>query len=281
MNYINEQKMKSKGLIKLVYIKINESVNITDRVGQIGRNNVGSKMIIIKYNNTKDIDIYFPDTNYTVYNRAYKDFLRGQVSSLYDKTILGVGYFGVGKYKSNMNIINRRKGETTKAYRCWINMLHRCYDDKIHKKRPTYIGCTVCEEWHNFQVFAEWYEENFYQVDEEEMHLDKDILVKGDKIYSPDTCIFVPIRINSLFRTNTSSNLPQGVSAQLLKYRVECRDDNFNNIKLGIFKTIEEAFDIYKKYKESVFKIVADKYINKVPLKLYNAMYNYHVEIND
>lgn len=261
--------------LSLTYKKLNESVKVTNRIGQIGINNFGSKMTIIKYNNTKDIDIYFPDTNYTAYNREYKDFMKGRVSSLYDKTILGFGCFGVGEYKSGIN------SKTTIQYRCWRNMLNRCYDYKLQENRPTYIGCTISEEWLNFQNFAQWYDNNYYEIEGQEMHLDKDILVKGNKIYSPDTCVFVPVRINSLFKTNNASNLPLGISQLLLKYRVDSRNEDFTNTYLGTFKTIEEAFKVYKKHKENVIKLIADKYKNKIPQKLYDAMYRYEVEITD
>ena len=61
------------------------------------------------------------------------------------------------------------------------------------------MDCSVYEGWHNFQNFAKWYEDNYYEIEEEQMHLDKDILVKGNKVYSPDTCVFVPETINGLF----------------------------------------------------------------------------------
>jgi len=258
----------------LAYAKINESVKVADRVGQIGVNNFGSKMMIIKYNNTKDIDIYFPDTNYTVYNREYKDFMKGMANSLYDKTVCGVGYLGVGKYKSGRN------SKTTSQYRCWTNMLHRCYDEKLHKKRPTYIGCTVCNEWLNFQNFGQWYDENYYEIDGEEMHLDKDILIKGNKIYSPETCVFVPVRINSLLKTHRHNNILVGVSAHHRKYNAVCRD-NDSSIYLGSFNTPEEAFNAYKEYKEKYIKQVAYEYKNNIPQTLYDAMCRYEVEITD
>lgn len=96
--------------------------------------------------------------------------------------IFGVGRLGQGKYKSSINGIN------TKSYNTWIAMLARCYDPKSLKKRPTYAGCTVCEEWLNYQNFAEWYVANYF----EGCQLDKDKKVKGNKVYSPDTCELIP-----------------------------------------------------------------------------------------
>ena len=78
-------------------------------------------------------------------------------------------------------------------------MLGRCYNEYNLKRRPTYKGCEVCDEWLNFQNFAEWFDNNYYTIDNEAVCLDKDILIKGNKTYSPEACVFVPITINSLF----------------------------------------------------------------------------------
>lgn len=68
-------------------------------------------------------------------------------------------------------------------------MIKRCYNQKCLLKDNTYRGCSVCDEWLNFQNFGEWYDENYYEVPNEVMDLDKDILHKGNKIYSPDNCV--------------------------------------------------------------------------------------------
>ena len=78
-------------------------------------------------------------------------------------------------------------------------MLKRCYDPKYQEKEPTYKGCTVENHLLNFQHMCKWLEENYYEIPGETMCLDKDILCKGNKIYSRNTCIFVPERINLLF----------------------------------------------------------------------------------
>ena len=201
------------------------------------------------------------------------------------KNVYGVGYIGVGKYKST------EKGKATRCYKTWSHMLERCYDKKYHKKESTYIDCIVCEEWHNFQNFAKWYEENYYEVENEKMNLDKDILFKGNKIYSPQTCIFVPNRINVLF---TKSNKVRGeYPIGIHKYsenriRVLCSIYNKEKarkvkIHLGCFSINEpfKAFTCYKNFKENYIKQVADEYKELIPLKLYKAMYEYQVEIND
>jgi hypothetical protein len=162
-------------------------------------------------------------------------------------------------------------------------MIRRCYDKKYQVKYPTYKDCKVCDEWLNYQNFAKWFDENYYQIDDETMHIDKDILVKGNKVYSPETCVFVPQDINILF-TKRHRTLPTGVQydKKRNKYRAFC---GINNKLIAIgnnFETIEDAFYLgYKPFKEQYIKNMADEYKDRIPTKLYNAIYNYQVEIDD
>lgn len=194
------------------------------------------------------------------------------------RTVYGVGYLGEGVYKS------RHNGKSTHQYNIWKHMIERCYDDKILEKFTTYKGCLVCVEWLNFQNFAKWYNQNYYDVEGERMELDKDILIKGNKIYSPDTCIFVPHRINSLFTKANSirGELPIGVTFRKKnnKYSARCQCGNYRKY-IGEYNTAAEAFYAYKTYKENYVKQIAEEYKDKVPKKLYNAMITYEVEITD
>lgn len=183
--------------------------------------------------------------------------------------VFGIGFTGIGKYS---------KTNSYKIYNIWARILQKCYSDKCQIKTPTYIDCSVVEEWYNFQVFAEWYENNYI----ENFHLDKDILVKGNKIYGPDTCCFVPQEINQLFtKTNKlRGELPIGVSLHGKNYRVQVKlygkSKNF-----GTYKTIEKAFEIYKIEKEKYIKEVTEIWKNKLPEKTYKILINYKVEITD
>ena len=168
-------------------------------------------------------------------------------------------------------------------------MLRRCYNKKHHEKYSTYIDCEASKEFHNFQNFGEWDGDNFYQIEGEIMNLDKDILVKGNKIYSPDTCIYVPQRINKLFVKCNKSRGKYPIGTYLYrngKYVAQCYLINPKTGKskikhLGIYSTQEKAFEIYKYYKECNIKEVADYYKEQISDKLYNALYDYEVEIND
>lgn len=255
-----------------------------DRTGEIGYNNFGSKMIISGYRNTIDIDVYFPEYDITAKGVRYNNFKRGAVSCPYERTVYGVGYLGEGKYKVKEN------GKDTRIYSTWSHMLRRCHDENYQREKPSYKYATICEEFHNFQNFGYWDSDNFYQIEGEKMCLDKDILIKGNKLYSPETCIFVPERINTLFIKcdDKRGNYPVGVyyHKRDKKFKAQCSIYDFEKRKsqqeqLGYYNTPEEAFKVYKQFKENYIKKVADEYKDKIPSKLYNAMYNYKVEITD
>lgn len=254
----------------------------TDRTGEKRLNNFGSEMVIVDYRGCMDVDVYFPEYDWVYKSVTYQKFKDGGVKCPYERSVYGVGYFGNGEYKAWEN------GKNTRIYNTWYDMLKRCYDKEYHKKQPTYKNCTVCDEWLNFQNFARWYEENYYEIEGEVMCLDKDILFKGNKIYSPETCVIVPQAINKLFtkRQNDRGDSTIGTSPVDGKYMVRCHMINPKTGKskrkyLGIYDTQEKAFKIYKYYKEKNIKMVADYFREQIPDKLYDALYNYEVEIDD
>ena len=254
-----------------------------DRIGEVGYNNFGSKMIIIEYRKYTDIDVYFPEYDWTFKGALCQSFKKGSIRCPYEPRVLNKGYLGEGKYKVSEN----RK--ITKVYDTWNSMLQRCYDEKHHKKEPTYKYCEVCNEWLNFQECSQWFDDNYYEIKGERTELDKDILVKHNKIYSPDTCVFVPKTINSLFTKNNKArgNSPIGTSLRKNgKYVSQCQIFNPKTGKskyecLGVYDTQEKAFEVYKYYKEKNIKEVADYYFGRIPIELYDALYRYEVEITD
>ena len=236
-------------------------------------------MQIIEYRGALDIDVRFNDEfNTVVTNKQYSDFKKGAIKNPNYKSVFGIGYLGQGIHGAKTD---------KDAYRTWKHMLERCYDSKLHEKYPNYKECEVCEEWLCFQNFAEWYNQNYYEITNQCMALDKDILHKNNKIYSESTCIFVPKSINSLFiKANvTRGSLPIGVCfvKDRNKYSANCGDGAGHKVHLGFYDSIEEAFYEYKKYKEQLIKQLADLYYidGLIPRKLYLAMYNYEVEIDD
>lgn len=255
-----------------------------DRIGEKNINNFGSKMVIVDYRKAIDIDVYFPEYNWIAKGVQYSSFKTGLIKCSYEKRTYGIGYLGEGEYKASEN------SKDTKVYKTWTDMLQRCYDEKYQKRQPTYIGCEVCDEWYNFQNFAKWYNDNYYEIEGEKMHLDKDILVKHNKIYSPETCIFVPQTINSLFtkcdRSRGESVIGTSYHKRDKVYIANCSLINSKTGKskqefLGTYNTQEKAFEVYKYYKEKNIKEVADYYKEHIPQRLYDGMYEYEVEITD
>lgn len=253
-----------------------------DRTGEERLNNFGSKIIIKEYRNNKDIDVYFLEYNWVFEHAQYNQFKKGNIKCPYEPRYFGKGYLGEGKYKV------RENGKNSDEFIIWRNMLQRCYDPEYQEKHPSYKGCRVEEYLLNFQYMGEWIKDNYYEVPGERMHLDKDILCKGNKVYSRETCIFVPQRINLLFikNDNDRGDCPIGVTPTLSgDYQVHCSDEYGKYIYLGTYPNKEEAFQIYKEYKEKVIKKVIDSYEGIIPepfySKLKTAMYNYKVEIDD
>lgn len=260
---------------------------IKNRIGETRRNKDklgGYEMKIVEYNRSDDIWIEFQDEHKTRINTTYDCFQKGKIKNPYHKSVCGVGYIGEGKYKKSNN------GKHTKVYDTWVAMINRCYNPYYINKHLTYIDVTVCEEWHCFQDFGKWFEKNYYEIENEVMHLDKDILIKGNKIYSPETCVFVSNNINMLFvkRQKCRGEYPIGVymDKKINKLCVRCcvfdKEKNRGITKyIGKYNTIETAFLAYKNFKEKHIKEIADEYKDLIPEKLYKAMYEYKVEIND
>lgn len=168
------------------------------------------------------------------------------------------------------------------SYLKWHDMINRCYNAKFHERQPQYKGCTVCEEWLNYSNFKVWYDQN--KVSDMPFDLDKDIVFKGNKVYSPETCCFVPHAINTLFlRTKAArGDFPMGVyyDKDKKKYRAVMSFMG-RQIKLGYFDTAELAFNRYKEYKEDFIKDMAEQYKDAIPYKVYEAMINWKIEIDD
>lgn len=171
---------------------------------------------VIEYNGYANITVKFLLTGAIVVTSS-SSVRNGCVRDVMCPSVYGVGFVGNGPH-----IATKRK-VATKKYQTWKGMMERCYCPKLKVARPTYNGCTVCDEWHNFQVFAEWFDGNYI----EGYHLDKDIKVKGNKIYSPDTCLFVSQAENTI---DASAKLfkftsPNGDGVSIYNLRAFCAEN--------------------------------------------------------
>lgn len=197
------------------------------------------------------------------------------------KLVKGIG-FNDGKYSSNRN------GRRLVEYGMWMRLLERC-GTNYSKDYPTYIGVTCSDNFKSYSYFYEWCQSQvgFDNRDSQgrSWHLDKDILIKGSKLYSEDTCVFVPARVNTLFikKDANRGEYPVGVSftGKSQRFRARCNIGNGKHKHIGYFSTPEEAFLAYKTFKEALIKEVADEYKEQLDSRTYYALINYKVEIND
>lgn len=183
------------------------------------------------------------------------------------KLIYGIGYNSRGEYKVKSN------GKNTISYVVWSEMIRRCYSAKQLLKRPSYAHCDVDERFHDFQDFADWYYSHPYS--DIGYQLDKDILVPGNKIYSPDTCCFVPMQINVIFtnRAACRGSYPQGVTLSKRNSNFVARlAVNGKKKHLGCFDTPEEAYQVYKIAKEAYVKAKALEWQCRIADNVFEAL---------
>lgn len=186
------------------------------------------------------------------------------------KTVYNIGYNTKGFYTKTTHL---------KIYSIWKEMLRRCYSELNQIRKPTYIGCTVDEKWHDFQIFSKWCEQNYIDG----FQLDKDILFKANKLYSPETCCFVPNEINSLFLKHKENRgeCPIGVRKnQSGNFQVSFNKNNKHQT-FGTYKTIVEAFNVYKIEKEKHISEIANKWKDKISENVYQILINYEIKITD
>jgi hypothetical protein len=252
---------------------ISKEKNLSVKVGDKFTTNEGYEIEVIEYDVYKRVKIRFntefPSEKYV----AVKEILKGNIKNPYHVTVRGVGFWGVGPYTSK---VQGNPYKSTKEYVHWSSMLTRCYTETYQERFPTYIGCSVDRQWHNYQEFAEWCN---WQIGFNEGYvLDKDILIKGNKVYSPETCVLVPPELNSLVVTQVKpgKDVPAGISFQTSsqKYIVSCAIDGKNK-NLGRYKCPEEAFAVYKGFKENLIRERAEKYKDKMDIRAYHALTNY------
>lgn len=143
-------------------------------------------LLVTHYVNSVTVHAKFLATGYETVTTG-STIRAGQVKDRLVPSVYGIGYIGDGKHAAAVN------GKVTPMYACWKCLIGRCYDPLTMNRNPTYNDCTVCSEWLNYQVFAEWYMDNFIDG----YTLDKDKLVAGNRIYAPEFCCFIPREENT------------------------------------------------------------------------------------
>lgn len=225
----------------------------------------GSEKILVKFDETRGERVTSAGTA-----------ANGGLKDLHKAAIMGVGFMGDGKYKSRKPPSEGMK--KYKSYACWENMLWRVYGDHRLSNRYKGLGVKVCDEWHNFQVFCEWYLEHNKG---EGFTLEKDILSHGNKVYCPEYCRFVPQELNKFFTAMNKcrGKYPVGVHFSRGKFIASLNYKGKDETRLS-YDTPEEAFQCYKERKEFALKGLADKLFSegKIEEDIYEACYKWQVE---
>ena len=261
-------------------MKYLNDVNYKDCVGKVCKSLNSGNFKILKYNNKKNVEIQFLNTGFEMVAILH-NIRNGEVKDRYLPSVNGVGVIGT-KYPSKVN------GVLTKEYKLWTSMLVRCYNVTYKKKYPTYEGCEVSDNFKSYEYFYEWCHKQIGFGNDgngNPFHLDKDLLVKGNKVYSESTCVFIPSEINSLL---IKSDKIRG--EYLIGVYYHKRDKGFiaqvsknkgGSEWLGCFKTELEAFKAYKQAKEYFIKEQANKWKSQIDERAYEALMNYQVDITD
>lgn len=179
------------------------------------------ELVVIEYKGCFEVVCKFIKTGYVAVFRS--DSIRtGSAKDRMKPSVLGVGFIGDGVHKS----LNQNRSRT-KNYQRWYHMLERCYCDKYQKRFPSYIGCSVCDEFLNFQLFASWCDDNDDELCDYE--LDKDGIVIGNKIYSPSMCQLIPKQENVEITHAKTFRLisPEGEEVTIFNLSKFCREKGF------------------------------------------------------
>lgn len=247
--------------------------------GSVFPTNKYGDLLVLNYVKSYEVLVEFITTGYRTMTSS-QNILKGNVRDRSLPSVYGVGIIG--------KELTSKDGKNTKEYLVWHNMLQRSYDPKYHKKCNSYKDCSVSENFKHYPYFKDWCNNQigFNCVDNygESFELDKDLLIKGNKVYSEDTCVFLPSEINITLVSGKKSRgkNPIGVyfNKERGKYQTTMKVDGKPKY-LGRFDTEHEAFLVYKEAKETHVKSIAEKWKDKIDPRTYNALLRYEVEITD
>ncbi len=257
-------------------MKYLNDVNYRDCVGKVCVSKSSGDFKIVKYNDNRNVEVQFLKTGYEATVELVQ-VKRGNVKDRYLPSVCGVGILGA-KYPVSED------GRDTKEYTLWCSMLKRCYSEAFKKKYLTYDVCEASENFKSYEYFYEWCNKQI-GFDNEGWHLDKDLLVKGNKVYNENVCVFIPAEINLVLikSDNIRGKHPIGVhwSNSNRAFVAKVKKNKGKQEYLGYFNTELEAFNAYKTTKESFIKEQAEKWKGKIDNRAYDALMNYVVSIDD
>lgn len=237
---------------------------------KIHKDKYGYENVVYKNNKTK-VEIYC-NTCKKYFMQTPNDHLDGCGCPTCGTKMVKSKLYGVGINDLDEPI--SYKGKPFKFYKVWSAMLYRCYYKKFHERENTYSDCYVCEEWKYLSNFKKWFDENYIEGCE----LDKDLLSNGNKIYSPQTCCFLPKEINTIF-TNIKKNKSKygiGVYKKGDIFYAAINKNTYNNY-IGSFDNADDARKAYNIERKNYIIETANKYHDDgiINERIYNALIRY------
>ncbi len=231
------------------------------KVGNVFTTLSGDIASVVEYKNNRQVFIKFEDG--TIVEVISSNLRTGEFRNRNKPSVYGVGILGYGRTPYQKG--NKHSTE----YKLWFGMIDRCYSPRQKLENPTYKGCTVCDEWLNFQQFCKWYDDQ-PNARKEGFDLDKDFTVFGNKMYSPDTCTLLPYEINYCKMFDDSTGIRQTKSGKF--------EARFRGEQLGTFNNFEEAVFAHKIAKTKRLHKLAEKYKSVISDIVYNNILNYNLE---
>ena len=257
-------------------MKCLNDISYKDCIGKVCKSKSSGDFKILKCNGARNVEIQFLKTGYKT-TAQLGSIRNGYVKDPYVPSVCGVGVLGT-KYPPSIS------GVLTKEYALWQGMLQRCYSNNFKKKNPTYEGCEVSDNFKSYEYFYDWCQKQI-GFNNEDWQLDKDLLTKGNKVYSESTCVFIPQEINTLLIKCTALRGEHLIGVNWCKtkkaFRATVRKNKRKKEHLGYFKTELEAFKAYKQAKESFIKEQANEWKDKIDPRAHEALMKYTVEITD
>lgn len=246
-------------------------------VGDKYTSNSGDLAVVVSVGSNRKCTIKYLDSFGYEQELRTDNLVRGKFKNPYKPVVYGFGYIGVGIYRTSYKG-SRKK---TLEYQAWKDMLKRCYSKKFLEKNKSYLGCSVSEEWLNFQVFAEWYtkQKNYGKG----YHLDKDLLIKGNKVYSKESCSLLPVEVNTAISVRADyveRGLPECVQRTPSgRYVVRVRSLEEGSY-VGTYDDLDDATQSSLVARSLRVKELHDKYEDCLSEKQKSSLLNWYGDFN-
>lgn len=247
------------------YISMNHSekirLNKEKYEGVIFSNDKFGDVIVLEYFGCMNVKAQFLESGH-IFNTQIGELKRVRFRDPCKKILFGVACIGIGVFET------RKNNKTVPIHRIWRDMIRRGYDPKYKAKRKSYEHVIVCKDWLNYQNFAAWASLKYV----ENWDLDKDLLSSAFKIYSPETCCFLPPEINQSIPRILKSKLPTGVDTRNNKtFSIRITIDGIRINKFG-YKRIEDASIAYLNLLKEKLSGLAEKYKSNLDVRAYEKL---------